>query len=222
MKRETSVHLYLSLESGTATCVAERVYACLAAWRATCAARDFDLGGGFQHSGNYPMVFLHSGARDFDLGGGFQHSGNYPMVFLHSGVVHSDQPESARLHINFVLQHVHGGTQPCARPLTLITRGIPLPETPRMPNAAPHVCACGGRPLVRGRVAVCGATGERVLATPVSRRPLEWPPRGATPMSRSRLMPPGHRTARGGHTPERDVGPAGLPRSALQSRPMRG
>jgi hypothetical protein len=26
------------------------------------------------------MVFLHSGARDFDLGGGFQHSGNYPMV----------------------------------------------------------------------------------------------------------------------------------------------
>ena len=61
MKRETSVHLYLSLESGTATCVAERVYACLAAWRATCAARDFDLGGGFQHSGNYPMVFLHSG-----------------------------------------------------------------------------------------------------------------------------------------------------------------
>jgi predicted TIM-barrel fold metal-dependent hydrolase len=48
------------------------------------AARDFDLGGGFQHSGNYPMVFLHSGARDFDLGGGFQHSGNYPMVFLHS------------------------------------------------------------------------------------------------------------------------------------------
>ncbi|KOO52968.1 hypothetical protein Ctob_016655 [Chrysochromulina tobinii] len=48
------------------------------------------------------------------------------------------------------------------------------------------------------------------------------PPRGATPMSRSRLMPLGHRTARGGHTPERDVGPAGLPRSALQSRPMRG
>ena len=47
-------------------------------------ARDFDLGGGFQHSGNYPMMFLHSGARDFDLGGGFQHSGNYPMVFLHS------------------------------------------------------------------------------------------------------------------------------------------
>ena len=37
-------------------------------------ARDFDLGGGFQHSGNYPMVFLHSGARDFDLGGGFHHS----------------------------------------------------------------------------------------------------------------------------------------------------
>ncbi len=33
------------------------------------------------------------------------------------------------------LQHNH------ARPLT---RGIP--ETPRMPNAAPHVCACGGRP----------------------------------------------------------------------------
>ena len=32
-------------------------------------------GGGFQHSGNYPMVFQHSGARDFDLGGGFQHSG---------------------------------------------------------------------------------------------------------------------------------------------------
>ncbi len=53
------------------------------------AARDFDLGGGFQHSGNYPMVFLHSGARDFDLGGGFQHLGNYPMVFLHSEAVGS-------------------------------------------------------------------------------------------------------------------------------------
>jgi hypothetical protein len=36
-------------------------------------------------------------------------------------------------------------SQPCARPLT---RGNP--ETPRMPNAAPHVCACSGRPLVRG------------------------------------------------------------------------
>ena len=56
--------------------------------------------------------------------------------------------------------------------------------------------------------AVCGATGERVLATPVSRRPLERPSprrRGATPMSRSRLMPPGQRTARGGHTPEREL-----------------
>jgi len=47
----------------------------------------FDLGGrvsssfNTQLSGNYHMVFLHSGERDFDLGGGFQHSGNYPMVF---------------------------------------------------------------------------------------------------------------------------------------------
>ena len=49
-------------------------------------ARDFDLGGGLEHSGNYPMVFLHSGARDFDLGGGLQHSGNYPMVFDELGV----------------------------------------------------------------------------------------------------------------------------------------
>ncbi len=30
--------------------------------RAPAAARDFDLGGVFQHSGNYPMVFLHSAA----------------------------------------------------------------------------------------------------------------------------------------------------------------
>ena len=33
------------------------------------------------------MVFQHSGAQDFDLEGGFQHSGNHPMVvhgFQHS------------------------------------------------------------------------------------------------------------------------------------------
>jgi len=35
------------------------------------SARDFVLGGGFQHSGSYPLVFQHSGARDFDLGEGF-------------------------------------------------------------------------------------------------------------------------------------------------------
>jgi hypothetical protein len=108
--------------------------------------------------------------------------------------------------------------QPCARPLT---RGIP--ETPRMPNAAPHVCACGGRPLVRGRVWRHRGARARDACVPPSVGVTEpTPPRGATPTSRSRLTPPGHRTARGGHTPERDVGPAGLPRSALQSRPMRG
>ena len=32
-------------------------------------ARDFDIGGGFQHSGSYPMEFQLSGARDFDPGG---------------------------------------------------------------------------------------------------------------------------------------------------------
>ena len=52
------------------------------------SARVFDLGGGFQHSGSYSMVFQHSGARDFDLGGGFQHSGSYPirvpMVFQYT------------------------------------------------------------------------------------------------------------------------------------------
>jgi len=53
-------------------------------------------------------------------------------------------------------------SQPCARPLT---RGIPLiPETPRMPNAAPHVCACRGRPLVRGAcVAPPGSACSRRL-----------------------------------------------------------
>jgi hypothetical protein len=102
-----------------------------------------------------------------------------------------------------------------------LTRGIP--ETPRMPNAAPHACACGGRPLVRGRVwRHRGARARDAFVPPSVGVTEPTPPRGATPMSRSRLMPPGHRTARGGHTPERDVGPAGLPRSALQSRPMRG
>jgi hypothetical protein len=66
-------------------------------------ARDFDLGGGFQHSGNYPMVFLHSGARDFDLGGGFQYSGNYPMVFLHSGA----RPRSVLLLLAAMLATQH-------------------------------------------------------------------------------------------------------------------
>jgi len=109
-------------------------------------------------------------------------------------------------------------SQPCARPLT---RGIP--EAPRMPKAAPHACACGGRPLARGRVWRHRGARARDACVPPSVGVTEpTPPRGATPMSRSRLMPPGHRTARGGHTPERDVGPAGLPRSALQSRPMRG
>jgi hypothetical protein len=41
--------------------------------------------------GNYPVGFLHSGARDFDLGGGFQHSGNYPMGFLHSARGHTSR-----------------------------------------------------------------------------------------------------------------------------------
>jgi hypothetical protein len=92
-----------------------------------------------------------------------------------------------------------------------------------MLNAAPHAYVRAAGAL--SCEAVCGASGECVLATPVSRRPLETEPkqpRGATPMRRSRLMPPGHRTARGAHTPERDVGPVGLPRSALQSRPRRG
>ncbi len=30
-----------------------------------------------------PWTMLHPTARDFDLGGGFQHSGSYPMVFQH-------------------------------------------------------------------------------------------------------------------------------------------
>jgi hypothetical protein len=90
-------------------------------------------------------------------------------------------------------------------------------------DAAPPVCACGGRPLVRGCVWRHRGARARDACVPPSVGVTEpTPPRGATPMSRSRLMPPGHRTARGGHTPERDVGPAGLPRSALQSRPMRG
>ena len=54
-------------------------------------------------------------------------------------------------------------SQPCARPLT---RGIP--ETPRMPNAAPHVCACRGRPLVRGAcVAPPGSACSRRLCPAV-------------------------------------------------------
>jgi hypothetical protein len=52
-----------------------------------------------------------------------------------------------------------------------LTRGIP--ETPRMPNAAPNMYVRAAGALSCEAVAVCGATGERVLATPVSRRPLE-------------------------------------------------
>jgi hypothetical protein len=89
---------------------------------------------------------------------------------------------------------------PCARPLT---RGIPV--TPRMPNAAPHACASGGRPLVRGRVWRHPGARARDACVPPSVGVTEpMPPRGATPKIRMRLMPPGHRTARGGHTPERE------------------
>ncbi|KOO35820.1 hypothetical protein Ctob_014704, partial [Chrysochromulina tobinii] len=78
----------------------------------------------------------------------------------------------------------------------------------RIPKAAPPVCACGGRPLVRGRVWRYRGARARDACVPLSVGETEpTPPRGATPMSRSRLMPPGHRTARGANTPERDVGP---------------
>ena len=140
---------------------------------------------------------------------------------LRSGRVERGEQRSAgaRLYINFVL-HVYGGTQPCAR---LLTRHEAFRKRRACQDAAPHVCACGGRPLVRGRVWRHRGARARDACVPPSVGETEpTPPRGATPMSRSRLMPPGHRTARGGHTPERDVGPVGLPRSALQSRPMRG
>ena len=58
-------------------------------------------------------------------------------------------------------------SQPCAR---LLTRGSPERRAcrtrPRMYVRAAGALSCE---------AVCGATGERVLATPVSRRPLERP-----------------------------------------------
>ena len=38
------------------------------------------LGEGFNTQAITLCVFQHSGARDFDLGGGFQHSGNYPYA----------------------------------------------------------------------------------------------------------------------------------------------
>jgi hypothetical protein len=157
--------------------------------------------------------------REVTCAGHDRHAGGPRAERLRSGRVERGAQRSAgaRLYINFVL-HVYGGTQPCARPLT---RGIP--ETPRMPNAAPHVCALSERPLVRGRVwRHPGARARDSCVPPSVGKTEPTPPRGASPMSRSRLMTPGHRTARGGHTPERDVGPAGLPRSALQSRPMRG
>ena len=63
------------------------------------------------------------------------------------------------------LQHNH------ARPL--FTRGIP--ETPRMPNAAPHVCACGGRPLVQTYMR-CTDRTLRAMGIPIAlgRSPFSW------------------------------------------------
>jgi len=138
-----------------------------------------------------------------------------------------------------------GGRECSAPPRT--TQNACLPLSSRMPlllstmRAAAHArhsgnathaergptCMCVRR--ARSRARPCGRVWRhrgaraRDACVPPSVGVTEpTPPRGATPMSRSRLMPLGHRTARGGHTPERDVGPAGLPRSALQSRPMRG
>ena len=76
---------------------------------------------------------------------------------------------------------------PCA---AAYTGGIP--ETPRMPSAAPHVCACGGRPLVRGCVWRLRGARARDACVPPSVGETEPtpPPRGATPTSRSRRMPP--------------------------------
>ena len=86
------------------------------------------------------------------------------------------------------------------------------------------MCVRRPRPLMRGCVwRHRGARARDACVPPsVGETELTPPPRGATPTSRSRRMPPGHRTARGAHTPERDVGRVGLPRSALQSRPRRG
>ena len=86
------------------------------------------------------------------------------------------------------------------------------------------MCVRRPRPLVRGCVWRHRGARARDACVPPSVGETEPtpPPRGATPTSRSRRMPPGHRTAPGGHTPDGDVGPVGLPRSALQSRPMRG
>ena len=67
-----------------------------------------------------------------------------------------------------------------------------IPETPRMPSAAPHLCACGGRPLVRGCVWRHRGARARDACVPPSVGETEPtpPPRGATPTSRSRRMPP--------------------------------
>jgi hypothetical protein len=109
-------------------------------------ARDFDLGGGFQHSGNYPMVFLHSGARDFDLGGGFQHSGNYPMVFLHSGARNFDLGGGFQHSGNYPMVFLHSAPSP-SRTLGLRSPCLSVIVSSRRHSAArmPRVSSVGGR-----------------------------------------------------------------------------
>ena len=96
---------------------------------------------------------------------------------LRSGRVERGEQRSAgaRLYINFVL-HVYGGTQPCAR---LLTRHEAFRKRRACQDAAPHVCACGGRPLVRGRVWRHRGARARDACVPPSVGETEpTPPRG--------------------------------------------
>ena len=123
-----------------------------------------------------------------------------------------------RMHVHPLFSTLSSPAQPCAAvPHEAFRKRRACRTRPHMYVRAAGALSCEAR-VWRHR----GARARDACVPPSVGVTEPTPPRGATPMSRSRLMPPGHRTARGGHTPERDVGPAGLPRSALQSRPMRG
>jgi hypothetical protein len=126
-----------------------------------------------------------------------------------------------------------GGGRECSAP-PRTTQNACLPLSSRMPHFPPSplnhagaahtrhsgnaahaergpTCMCVRRAPSRARP--CGrvwrhrgARARDACVSPSIRVTEPTPPRRATPMSGSRLMPPGHRTACGAHTPEREWG----------------
>ena len=146
-------------------------------------------------------------------------------------VVHSDQrAPGASYSLTFIPYYTwyymcnNGGTQPCARGAAAHTRHYANSRNAAHAERGP-ACMCVQRAPSRARLYVAPP------GSACSRRPcpaVRWSDRahaaarGNPDESVAADASGASRAARGGHTPERDVGPDGLPRSALQSRPMRG